>query len=74
MRKRLNGSTASLTDTGACAGIRPPSVWAGSTPSARSSAMVAPSMIRAAALAIGTPVALATNGTVREARGLASRT
>ena len=59
---------------GACAGIRPPSVWAGSTPSARSSAIVAPSMIRAAALASGTPVALATNGTVREARGLASST
>ena len=31
-------------------------------------------MMRAAALEIGTPVALATNGTVREARGLASRT
>ena len=31
-------------------------------------------MTRAAILAIGTPVALATNGTVREARGLTSRT
>ena len=47
---------------------------AGSSPSARSSAMVAPSMIRAAALASGTAVALDTNGTVREARGLASST
>ena len=74
VRNRLNGSTASLTDIGACTGIRPPSVCAGSTPSARSSAMVAPSMIRAAALASGTPVALATNGTVRDARGLASST
>ena len=36
--------------------------------------MVAPSMIRAAALASGTAVALETNGTVREARGLASST
>ena len=43
-------------------------------PSSRSSLIVAPSMTRAAALAIGTPVALATNGTVREARGLASMT
>ena len=74
MRNRLKGSTASLTDIGACAGIRPPSVWAGSTPSARRSAMLAPSMIRAAAFASGTPVAFATNGTVRDARGLASRT
>ena len=36
--------------------------------------MVAPSMIRAAALASGTAVALETNGTVRDARGLASST
>jgi hypothetical protein len=36
--------------------------------------LVAPSMIRAAALASGTPVAFATNGTVRDARGLASST
>ena len=43
-------------------------------PSSRSSSMVAPSMIRAAALASGTAVALETNGTVREARGLASST
>ena len=36
--------------------------------------MVAPSMTRAAALASGVAVALETNGTVREARGLASST
>ena len=35
---------------------------------------VSPSMTRAAALASGTAVALETNGTVREARGLASST
>ena len=74
VRNRWNGSTASLTATGAWLGIVPPSPNAGSMPSARSSLMVAPSMTRAAALATGTPVALATNGTVREARGLASRT
>ena len=34
--------------------------------------MLAPSMIRDAAAASATPVALATKGTVREARGLAS--
>ena len=36
--------------------------------------MVLASMIRAAALANGTAVALETNGTVRDARGLASST
>ena len=36
--------------------------------------MVAPSEIRAAAFASGIPVALLTNGTVRDARGFASRT
>ena len=74
VRKRLNGSTASLHDIGACAGMEPPSPTGGSMPSSRSSLTVAPSMTRAAALAMGTPVALATNGTVREARGLASMT
>ena len=74
VRNRLNGSTASLTAIGASAGSSPPSPSAGSRPSARSSAIVAPSMIRAAALASGTAVALETNGTVREARGLASST
>ena len=43
-------------------------------PSLRSSASVAPSITRVATLASGTPVALATNGTVRLARGLASIT
>ena len=66
--KRLNGSTASLTDTWA------PGAGGFSTPSARSSASVAPTITRAATLARGTPVALATNGTVRLARGLASIT
>ena len=36
--------------------------------------MRSPSMIRQASLASGTPIALETNGTVREARGLASIT
>ena len=40
----------------------------------RSRASFSPAMTRAAILAIGTPVALATNGTVREARGLTSST
>ena len=74
MRNRLNGSTASLTAIGASAGSSPPSPSAGSSPSARRSAIEAPSMIRAAALASGTAVAFETNGTVRDARGLASST
>ena len=45
-----------------------------SRPSSRSSASVEPAITRAATLASGTPVALATNGTVRDARGLASMT
>ena len=36
--------------------------------------MVAPSMTRDAAFASGTPVAFATKGTVRDARGFASST
>ena len=52
----------------------PPSVRAGSTPSSRSWAMLVPIITRAAAAARGTPVALATNGTVRLARGFASST
>ena len=74
VRNRLNGSTASLTETGACGGRWVPSPSRGSMPSARSSAIVVPSITRAAALASGTAVALLTNGTVRLARGLASRT
>ena len=38
----------------------------------RSSAMLSPAMMRAAACAKGTPVAFEANGTVRLARGLAS--
>ena len=74
VRNRLNGSTASFTEIGAVAGSEPPSPTDGSRPSSRSDAMLAPSMIRAAALASGTAVALETNGTVREARGFASST
>ena len=62
--KRPNGSTASLTDT-----------WLPVKGSASSmSASRSPSISRAATLASGTPTALETNGTVREARGLASIT
>jgi hypothetical protein len=74
VRNRLKGITASLTATGAVSGTSPPSPCAGSRPSVRSSATVAPSMTRAAALASAVPVALDTNGTVRDARGLASST
>ena len=68
--KRSKGSAASFTAT-----CPPPSApaLAGMSPSARSSASVAPTMSRAATLASGTAVALETNGTVRLARGLASR-
>ena len=62
--KRLNGSTASLTQTW------PQVVFSGSS----RSAIRSPSRIRQAILASGTPIALDTNGTVREARGLASIT
>ena len=74
VRNRLNGITASLTAIGWSAGSVPPSPVAGSSPQPRSPAIVSPSMIRAAALASGVAVALDTNGTVREARGLASST
>ena len=74
VRNRLNGITASLTAIGASAGRSPPSPLAGSTPAVRRSAIVSPSITRAAALASGVAVALDTNGTVRLARGLASRT
>ena len=66
--------TASLTAMGAEAGRRPPSPVAGRTPAARRSAIDSPSMSRAAALASGVAVAFETNGTVRDARGLASST
>ncbi len=69
-----NGSTASFTAIAAPIGRSPPSPSAGSTPSALSSAIVVPIVTRAAAFASGTAVAFETNGTVREARGLASST
>ena len=70
LRKRLNGSTASFTETPfAC-----PSPEAGKTFSLRKSVIVTPVDIKAAALANAIPVALATNGTVRDARGFASNT
>ena len=62
--KRSNGSTASFTDTW------PLSVFSGSPIVASFS----PSITRQASLASGSPVALDTNGTVRDARGLASIT
>ncbi len=73
--KRPNGQDR-LLDRGRRVGRQRATVTAGAGahPPARSSAMVAPSMTRAAALASGTDVALDTNGTVREARGLASST
>ena len=62
--KRSNGSTASLTDT-----------WSPPGSSGRFiEARLSPSITRQASLASGSPVALETNGTVREARGLASIT
>ena len=64
--KRPNGSTASFTLT------MPAPAGGRSRPSSRSSAKVDPTITRAATMARGTPVALATNGTVRLARGLAS--
>ena len=74
VRNRWNGSTASFTAIGASSGRSAPSPVAGSTPAARRSAIDSPTAIRAAALASCTAVALETNGTVREARGLASIT
>ena len=62
--KRANGNTASLTAT----------CGATASSSSANSASLAPAMTRAPILATGTPVALATNGTVREARGLTSST
>ena len=62
--KRSNGSTASLTLT-----------WLPHGSSGRSrSASRSPSMTRHASFASGSPVALDTNGTVRDARGFASIT
>jgi hypothetical protein len=60
--KRAKGKTASLT-----------AVWPLCRCSKPNSASAAPAISRAAILATGTPVALATKGTVRLARGLTSR-
>ncbi len=59
----MNGNTASLTEKygGMRSAVRP------------CCASDLPVMTRAATLASGMPVALETNGTVREARGLTSR-
>jgi hypothetical protein len=61
--KRANGSTGFLIETNV-------GVGAFVTPSSPS---VLPTAASAARRASGQPIALATNGTVREARGLASR-
>ena len=74
VRNRLNGITASLTAIGPVWLSVAPSPTGRSRPSARRPAMLAPSITRAAALASGVAVALETNGTVRDARGLASST
>ena len=70
LRKRFHGRTASFTETP----FAFPSPEIGSTPATLSSAIFRPAQIRAAALANATPVDLATNGTVRDARGFASIT
>ena len=64
-KKRLKGRTASLTAT-----YSPLTGSAGR----RSSLSGVPSAIRHASLASGRPIALDTNGTVRDARGFASMT
>jgi len=58
-----NGNTTSLTET-----------WRGSISVMPSSASVRPHMTFAAIFASGRPIALDTNGIVRDARGLTSRT
>src|SRR5699024_3119680 len=74
VRKRVNGSTASLTAIGAPNGNDQPSWVAGRSPVSRNWAIVKPTPSFAAALAKATPVAFETKGTVREARGFASIT
>src|SRR5215207_1479973 len=70
VRNRLKGITASLTAIGADVSSVEPSLSRRRRPSPRSSAMVAPSMTRDAALASGVAVALETNGTGRARIGL----
>ena len=60
---RANGNTASLT-----------AVWASLRVFSLNDASVSPAMMREAMPATGSPITLATNGTVREARGLTSST
>ena len=75
VRNRANGSTASLTAIGRVGReITAVARRSAARPSSRSSSIVAPSAMRAAALASCTAVAFDTNGTVRRARGFASRT
>ena len=61
--KRAKGNTASLTPTWSFAAGFSPNDDSGS-----------PAISRDAILAIGWPITLATNGTVRDARGLTSST
>ena len=61
--KRANGNTASLTPT-----------WPSSPALAGKAESASPAISRAAILAIGSPITLATKGTVREARGFTSST
>ncbi len=61
--KRANGKTDSLTPT-----------WPSLRGFSLKSASFSPAMMRAAIFATGMPTTLATNGTVREARGLTSST
>jgi hypothetical protein len=61
--KRANGNTASLTPMCFSFCFFSPNDFSFS-----------PAMMRAAILAMGWPMTLATNGTVREARGLTSST
>ena len=66
--KRAKGKTASLTAM--CGRVRAVRLAAVMGEGCSS---VSPAMMRAAILAIGLPMVLATNGTVREARGFTSR-
>ena len=61
--KRANGNTASLTP-----------IWSKRAGVSLKLASVSPAITRAAIFATGSPITLATNGTVREARGLTSST
>ena len=69
-RNRFQGKTASLTEIP----FAIPSPLSGNNPLARNCGIVTPDEIKAALFASGFPVALLTKGTVREARGFASKT